>query len=120
MIFFQDVALTTLLETALAQSGICNPISETSIVLEVDTKKKSLTIFDSGPGYSRGDLVKLGTEPCLGLEKVISLIENNEDLGLIRVFGSPFTTFWSVMMLGFKVTVSSYPLGSDEQVITIN
>ena len=82
--------------------------------------KKSLTISDSGPGYSRGDLVKLGTEPCLGLEKVISLIENNEDLGLIRVFGSPFTTFWSVMMLGFKVTVSSYPLGSDEQVIIIN
>ena len=106
------------MDRAFSQSKICSPLHgiDFNNSIKVDEFMKSISFVDSGPGISRENLIKMGTEQSIGLDKCISLLDSNEDLDLINVFGSPFTSSWSCFLVATKVVVYSYPLRSDEQV----
>jgi molecular chaperone HtpG len=82
------------------------------IKLVPDLATGTLTIWDTGIGMNREDLINnLGTIAHSGTTQFLEAIKNAENLNLIGQFG---VGFYSYFLVASKVTVISKKAGEDQ------
>lgn len=87
-----------------------DPTQEIRIV--TDKNNNTLTIFDTGVGMSKDELIKnLGTIARSGTKAFMELLKDKKDLSLIGQFG---VGFYSAYLVGDKVDVVSRGVNSDK------
>ena len=96
---------------ALTNSDLLNDGDELAIRVEVDKKKRTLTLSDNGIGMSHDEVVEnIGTIASSGTRKFVDAItgDDKQDVNLIGQFG---VGFYSVFMVSDKVTLETRKAG---------
>lgn len=84
------------------------PLREHNIFINVDKKKRSITISDNGIGMSKEDLINnLGTIARSGSKEFLKKFEENKEKGNLDIIGQFGVGFYSAFMVANKIEVVS-------------
>lgn len=84
------------------------PLREHNIFINVDKKKRSITISDNGIGMSKEDLINnLGTIARSGSKEFLKKFEENKETGNLDIIGQFGVGFYSAFMVANKIEVVS-------------
>jgi heat shock protein beta len=99
---------------AVSDPSILKDLSDLFIQVEYDSEEKTISIYDSGVGMTKQDLINnLGTIAKSGTTNFVQALAQGQNLNLIGQFG---VGFYSAFLAGNKVTVISKN-NEDEQYI---
>ena len=99
---------------AQTNNALMGDVSDLTIHIDFDEKKKTITVTDTGIGMDREDLIEhLGTIAKSGTGEFLSQLSGDatKDVNLIGQFG---VGFYSAFMVADRVTVTSRKAGKDE------
>lgn len=99
---------------AVSDPSVLKDLTELLIRVEYDSEAKTISIYDSGVGMTKQDLINnLGTIAKSGTTNFVQALAQGQSLNLIGQFG---VGFYSTFLAGNKVTVVSKN-NNDEQYV---
>jgi heat shock protein beta len=99
---------------SIADPAVLKELSELVIRIEYDAEAKTISIYDSGIGMTKQDLINnLGTIAKSGTTNFVQALAQGQSLNLIGQFG---VGFYSTFLAGNKVTVITKNNNDDQYI----
>jgi molecular chaperone HtpG len=101
---------------SLMDSQFEKPKDEYAIKIELDKKKKTLTISDNGIGMNREDVLQnLGTIASSGTKAFLEQMSKSKDKNALQLIGQFGVGFYSSFMVAEKVNVHTRKAGEEQK-----